>query len=123
MPSIKSSGVAKRRPREPAAFTKILTTLMVEKKITIREAAEAAGVGLSTITSWRSGALPEDFRAVRSLAKRLGVSFSYLLTGEDDTRPDGAPTINEVFIDGGTIYDGYAKILIQRLIPRKDEKK
>jgi transcriptional regulator with XRE-family HTH domain len=122
MPTSKARGVAKRRTRKVSPFSKLLVTLMKEKNLTVREAGAVAGVGASTIVSWRSGALPEDFRAVRALAGKLGVSFSYLLTGEDDTRPDGAPTVGEVFQDGGMIFDGYAKISIQRLIPRKDVK-
>lgn len=121
MPNNKRAA-AKRRPRETPPFSKLLVGLMREKNMTVREAAAVAGVGPSTIVSWRSGALPEDFRAVRALARKLGVSFSYLLTGEDDTRPDGAPSVNEVFQDAGTLFDGYAKIQIQRLIPRKGEK-
>lgn len=123
MPSNKTRGVSKRRPREVSEFSKILVNLMKEKHMTVRQAAEIADTGASTIVSWRSGALPEDYRAVRRLASALGVSFSYLLTGEDDTRPDGAPSIDEVFKDGGKIFDGYAHINIVRLIPRKDEKK
>jgi transcriptional regulator with XRE-family HTH domain len=119
----KGPGAAKRRPRETSPFARILVTLMDERKMTVREAGEIAGVGHSTIVSWRSGSLPEDFRAVRALAKKLGVSFSYLLTGEDDSRPDGAPLVSEVFQDGGVIFDGYAKISIQRLIPKKGEGK
>ena len=117
------TGKSKRRPREVAAFAKLLTELMAEKQMTVRRAAEIGGVGASTIVSWRSGSLPEDFRAVRALAKALGVSFSFLLTGEDDSRPAGAVSIHEVFQSGEPLFDGYAKITIQRLIPLKRENK
>jgi transcriptional regulator with XRE-family HTH domain len=120
MPANRSKGIPKRRPRSSSPFGKLLIELMQEKHISVRQAAEAIGVGTSTIASWRSGALPEDFRAVRALSRTLGVSFSYLLTGEDDTRPEGAPAVAEVFSDGGTLFDGYAKITIQRLLPKKE---
>lgn len=114
---------AKRRPRAPTSFGKTLTSLMSERNISVREAARLAGVGASTIVSWRSGALPEDFRAVKALAKILGTTMSFLLTGEDDSRPNSNPlAISEVFEDGGELFDGYAKITIQRLHPRKDTK-
>lgn len=110
----------KRRKRVgPTPFAKILRLLMEEKGISVRRAAEMAGVGISTIDNWRAGALPEDYSAVKRLASRLGVSFSFLLTGEEDSREGNAPAISEVFEDGGAIFDGYAKIMIQRLIPRK----
>lgn len=100
-------------------FTKILTKLMDEKEISIREAAKIAGVGHSTISSWRSGASPDNFIAIMKLAKGLGVTFSYLLTGEDDTRPDNPPSVSEVFSEGDFLFDGFAKITIQRLIPKE----
>ncbi len=111
-------GTPKRRAREVAPFARNLIDLMSQKNMTVREAAKIAGVGHATVVNWRGGALPEDFRAVRLLAKALGVSFSFLLTGEDDTRPDGPASMNEVFQDGGALFDGYAKITIQRLVPK-----
>ena len=60
------------RKRSPTSkFSTILTSLMKEKKITVREAANIAGVAKSTIDNWRSGAMPEDFLAVKKLAKAL----------------------------------------------------
>lgn len=88
--------------------------------MTIRKAAEIAGVGTSTIDNWRGGALPEDYSAVKRLASELGVSFSFLLTGEEETRASNSPpAIAEVFDDGGALFDGYAKIMIQKLVPRQ----
>jgi transcriptional regulator with XRE-family HTH domain len=108
---------------ERMPFSKILRSLMSEKRITVRKAAEYAAVGPSTIDSWRAGALPEDYAAVKRLAKHLDVSFSFLLTGEDETHASKSPGITEVFDDGGNLFDGYAKITIQRLLPRKGEVK
>ncbi|MGZ3775305.1 MAG: helix-turn-helix domain-containing protein [Bdellovibrio sp.] len=108
-----------RKRSNPAPFAKILRTLMSEKKMTLRQASAIAGVATSTINDWRSGALPTDYAAVKKLANALGVSLSFILTGEEETRrPESLPTIAEVFDDGGAIFDGYAKITIQRLIPR-----
>lgn len=87
----------------------------------VREAARTAGVSPSTITNWTSGVAPDNYMAVKKLAKKLGVSFSFLLTGEDDSRADiGAPSICEVFEEGDLLFDGFAKISIQRLIPKKE---
>lgn len=96
---------------------------MAEREVTVRGAAKMAGVSPSTIDDWRAGALPEDYQAVKRLGKSLGVTLSFLLTGEDDARPTGStPTLSEVFEDGGALFDGYAKITIQRLLPRKGSK-
>lgn len=109
----------KQRKRPPTPFAKILTSFLEEKNIGIREAAKIAGVGASTIMSWKSGALPEDYIAVKRLAENLGTTLSYMLTGENDSRPGGPPAVAEIFEDGGSLFDGYAKINIQRLIPKK----
>lgn len=112
--------VNKRRRSGPTPFAKILRSLMTEKKMSVRLAAEAAGVGVSTVDNWRAGALPEDYVAVKRLAKSLGVSLSFILTGEDEIRDvNQLASVTEVFDDGGALFDGYAKITIQRLLPRK----
>lgn len=103
----------------PSPFSKLLVSLMEEKGLGVREAARVAQVSPSTIVSWRSGSLPEDYRAVKRLAKELGVSLSFLLTGEDETRLAGIPSVSEVFEDGGVYFDGYARIKIERLIPKR----
>lgn len=114
---------SRRRPRDTAPFGRLLASLMNEKNIGVREAARIAEVGPSTIVSWRGGALPEDYRAVKKLAAALGTTLGFLLTGEDDSRPSASPVlVAEVFNDGGTLFDGYAKITIQRLVPRHAEK-
>ena len=110
----------KRTRSAVTPFAKILRSLMEEHKITIRQAASIAGVAHSTIDDWRGGALPEDYSAVKKLAVKFGVSLSFILTGEDDVHNfNQQPSIAEVFDDGGELFDGYAKITIQRLIPRK----
>jgi transcriptional regulator with XRE-family HTH domain len=111
--------MAKRKKEQPTHFTKTLCELMEEKNMTVRKAAEIAGVGTSTINSWRSGAHPEDFLAVKKLAHALGTTLSFLLTGESDSKADGQTTpIAEVFDNGGMFFDGYARIRIERLVPR-----
>ena len=111
-----------RKRTGPTPFAKILRSLMTEKKMTLREAAKLAGVAPSTIDDWRGGALPADYLAVKWLAKGLGVSLSFILTGENDLHDSlHLPSVTEVFEDGGALFDGYAKITIQRLIPRKKE--
>ena len=85
----------------------------------VREAARAAGVGPSTIVSWRGGAHPEDYQAVKRLARALGVTLGFILTGEEDLRPEGAaPTITEVFEEERVIFDGYAQVRIVGLRAR-----
>lgn len=88
--------------------------------MTVREAAEFAGVPSSTIQGWREGSAPTDFGAVRKLARRLGVTLSFLLTGQEDAS-NSAATVEQVFQDGGSLFDGYLEVKIKRLIPRQKE--
>lgn len=113
------------RSRKPRAspFTKILNRLLDERHLGIREAARIAGVGPSTIMSWKSGALPEDYQAVKRLAEGMGTTLSFLLTGENDAASAGPPTVAEIFDDGGVMFDGYARISIRKLIPRNEGNK
>lgn len=112
----------KKTKEKPNTFAKTLTALMKEKSISVRDAAKLAGVGTSTIDSWRSGAQPQDYQAVCRLAQGLQVSLYFLLTGQEEAVSGRkVPAIAEVFEEGDTLFDGYAKILIQRLLPRKDE--
>ena len=105
---------------KPTTFAKNLKALASEKKMTIRELAKLAGVSPSTINDWQSGTSPENYLAVKNLAKALNVSFSFLLTGEYDEIDQTKPaSIAEVFSDGGELFDGYAKITIKRLLPKK----
>lgn len=93
---------------------------MDEHGIGVREAAQIAGVPASTIQNWRSGTLPTNFTAVKKLAQAFGTTFSFLLTGEDETRIRTSPlSITEVFDDGGELFEGYAKITIRKLIPKR----
>lgn len=110
--------MTKQRGAE-SPFAKILSRLMEENGLGIREAARIACVPASTVMSWRSGALPQNYMAVKKLAEHLGTTLSFILTGQNDTKSSKV-NLTELFEDGGVLFDGYAKISIQRLIPRKN---
>jgi transcriptional regulator with XRE-family HTH domain len=100
-------------------FANRLITLMREHGVGVREAASLAGVPPSTINNWRSGSAPRDFTAVKRLAEALGTTLSLLLTGESDAASSSAaPTPSAVFPESELVFDGYAKLRIERLIPR-----
>lgn len=85
--------------------------------MTVRAAAGHAQVATSTVQNWRSGHIPSDFLAVKRLAAALDVSFTFLLTGEEDIRSQRRPLISECFSFEEPIFDGYARLTIQRLAP------
>lgn len=112
----------RKKKKEGRPFSKILSSLMKERGITLKEAASIAGVSQSTISDWRSGTSPEDYMAVQELANYLGVSLSFILTGKEDSVGGKPASVIEVFEEDNVVFDGYAKITIQKLIPRKKEK-
>ena len=97
---------------------KRLTDILKERKVTQKDAAKVIGVNASVMSGWLSGASPNDFQAVKKLADHLKISFTWLMTGQEDSGSD-APAIAEVFEEQDDIFDGYAKIKITRLMPRK----
>lgn len=109
----------KTRGSNQGRFARILTALMDEREVGIREAAKLAGVGPSTVMSWRSGSSPSDYLAVKRLAQALGVSLSFLLTGEEEVLERGQIHLTEIFDGGQVLFDGYARVRIESLIPRK----
>src|SRR5689334_4000781 len=93
-----------------------LSKLLKEKKVTYRTAARFAGVSPSVIDSWTSGASPNDLLAVKRLCDHLGVSFSWILTGTYES-PTSPPLVSEVF-EEVQVFDGFARIRIDKLLPR-----
>lgn len=90
---------------------------MKEKNLSFRQLAQRVGISVSVLNNWAGGASPQDFAAVKRLAEALDVSFSFLLTGEQDDRASGG-TVTEAFDEGAVVFDGFAKVMITRLIPR-----
>ncbi len=112
-----------RRSKKSNPFANILRSVMAERRVSARQAAKIAGVSHSTIIDWQTGSSPDNYLAVKRLSEALGIGFSYLLTGTHDQSVDSiVPSLTSVFSDGDTVFDGYAKITIQRLVPRTDIK-
>ncbi|WP_041577215.1 helix-turn-helix domain-containing protein [Bdellovibrio bacteriovorus] len=93
-----------------------LQSVLDEKGISRRQIAKAIGVAPSVIDSWVRGAAPNDLKAVKRLADNVDCSFSWLLTGEEEA--GNGRTVSELF-QSVPYFDGYARIRIDRLVPRK----
>lgn len=103
-------------------FASILIRLMNERNVTIRNLARIADVSTSTIDSWRSGSNPQDFVAVKRIARFFGVSVCYLLTGSHEESTEVAPFVEDALREGRVVFSGLCRLEIQELIPiRKDE--
>ena len=111
--------MAKRQKREHP-FRKILTRLMRERNLGIREAARIAGVAPSTIAGWRSGRNPDNFDAVRKLATHFGVGLGFLLNGIHDHEVLSGQRHTIDFVDDGKAVEYHiARVMIQPLAPRR----
>lgn len=104
-------------------FSGRLKRLLSEKNISLRAAARIAGVSPATLTNWTSNGTPTDFQAVKKLAAALNTSFSFLMIGEEEAirKLASTPSITEVFSEGAEIYNGYARIVMVQMVPRKPD--
>lgn len=80
-----------RRRKQDLPLRSILCPLMADAGLSVREAAKIAGVPPSTLANWRAGANPDDYIALKNLARHFGVTLAYLLTGEDDLAQSSSP--------------------------------
>lgn len=95
-----------------------LKKILTEKHIPLREVGRICNVSPSVVSGWiNKGNSPTDLMAVKSLADELDVSFSWLLTGSYDKGSE-SPSLTEVFEEQNW-FDGYARIRIDKLIPKK----
>jgi len=99
------------------SWGKRLQSALKERGITQKDAAKLSGVRPSVVAGWISGASPNNFLAVKKLADHLGISFSWLMTGLPD-KSEPMSSISEMF-EEQEYFDGYARIRIDRLVPRK----
>lgn len=98
-----------------------LKRVLDERSFSSREAARICDVSPSVVSGWiNDGNSPTDLMSIQRLCEKLEVSFSWLLTG---TYEGGKhkPAMAEIF-DELPYFDGYARIRIDRLIPKKGKK-
>lgn len=108
-----------RRSKKGSPFRTILCQLMDNAGLSVREAAKIAAIPPSTLANWRAGANPDDHIALRRLSDHFGVTLGYMLTGQPDIiTPEQVVSMQHAFEEGHLLFDGYAKITIQRLVPR-----
>lgn len=111
-----------KRDKSKSTFARNLQRLRKAKGMSLRTLAEKADLsGPALVSSWEGGTSPEDYQAVKRIAEVLGVSFSYLMTGEDDRVVGKAPlTLDQLFIEGNKL-SGIYKIELTQLIPTRSK--
>lgn len=107
------------RKRLETDFAKNLQKVLRERGLTLRAAAEIAGVNQSVISSWTAGSQPADLLAVQKLSQGLGVDFEWLLTGNSSQITPQALALTQIFEEEDA-FSGIFRLEAKRLI-RKEE--
>ncbi len=113
--------IKKRQGTDNLPFAKNLKCIMDEKQLTVRAVAAMADVRPSVVMSWLSKANPHDLRAVGRLAKALSLNFKELLLGDTDEQ-DRVISINDI-CEEHEYFEGFCKIKVVQLIPKKGNNK
>jgi len=103
-------------------FAKNLQSILSERDLSQRAAAEIAGVSVSTLNDWLAGSTPKNIDAVLKLAKGLNCDFQWLLTGEASPKsnPDNL-NISQLFsIEDEPSLSGLFMVELKRLTRRKE---
>lgn len=108
---------AKNAGTNKLPFSKILSSVMKERSLTLRNVAAMADVSISVVQNWVSGANPHDLRSIARLAKALGMSFESLLLGTND-EVGQIRSLSEIF-DEVQVFDGYCRVNIKKLVARR----
>ena len=107
------------RRKIESPFARILTQVLKDRGITQRQAATLCGISPSVINQWTSGSQPLDLGAVLALSKALGISFQFLLTGEEagpPANPVAEIPLSDLFeAESATEFSGVFLIEAKRL--------
>ncbi|MGK5087855.1 helix-turn-helix transcriptional regulator [Bdellovibrionota bacterium FG-2] len=115
---------SKRKPlrqRVASPFANNLKSVMAERGINLKSAADLAGVSPPVVHAWLQGGAPADFLAVAKLAKALGTDFQWLLTGGHAEANAARLPLNEIFnIQNEPAFNGIFMIEAKRLQRKED---
>lgn len=88
---------------------KVFTQIIKDRRLTLKEISQAAGVPASTLAEWQSNRTPKNPTQVRAVANYLGVSLHFLLFGEEDQQEPIQKILKE------DIFQGTFEISIKRV--------
>jgi transcriptional regulator with XRE-family HTH domain len=94
----------------------VLSSIIEQRRLTLRELSKATGVSVSTLSEWQSGRTPKNPAQVAKVAKFLSITLYELLFGEKDSEE---PLLK---ILKGDLFSGTFEINLRRVILPKDKK-
>lgn len=106
--------VTKQKSKSP--FAQNLKSVLSERGITQKAAAELADVPASTVGDWLSGVMPTDPLAVQRLCRALKCDFEWLLTGQKGRADFSEVPLSEIFnVTDEPTFSGFFEISARRL--------
>lgn len=88
---------------------KVLTKIVQDRRLTLREISKATGVPATTLAEWQVNRSPKNPSQVRAVAKFLGVTMHFLLFGEED----GEELVQKIIKE--EVFQGTFEISIKRI--------
>jgi transcriptional regulator with XRE-family HTH domain len=88
-----------------------LAALLKKRRMSAQALATATDIPVSTIKAWLGGNAPRNLDDVRAVARHMGVSFEYLIFGED---PDAGAVLANALLE--QVFDGYLKVKVERIV-------
>jgi transcriptional regulator with XRE-family HTH domain len=98
---------------------KRLSSVLKDKDISQRRAANIAGIGRSVMNNWTTGVSPTNLAAVHRLCEALDISFTWLLIGAEAKHASSLKIIGD--FDKEFSFDGYARIRIDALSSKRQK--
>ena len=113
--------MVKARKKKDSIFSANLKTLLKERNITQKQAADLAGVSQSSMNDWINGASPTEMNGVLKLATALRTDFQFLLTGVRSlpTSIEDASLSDLFNIEDESTFSGVFQIEAKRLTRKK----
>ena len=99
-------------------FNKRLSELIRKRGVTVLSLSKETKIPKSTLQDWTTNTVPTDFKAAARLAKALGVSLSFLLTGGDEVSTHN--DLSKLYEQDSVLIDGLAESRIVRIVPKNN---
>lgn len=108
------------RKKVQSPFAKNLKSILAERGLSQKTAADIAGTTASTVNDWLAGTQPADLLAVQRLARGLNCDFEWLLTGSQGRVDFANVAMSELFdSEPDPSFSGIFEISARRLRRKK----
>lgn len=104
---------------EMAKFSTNLKQLIKAKGLTAKQLSDSTGIPRTTISEWINGREPTASDALIKLARFLGVSVEFLITGEHPEKQLIDDIIQQATDEFISIHKGIYRISIEKKVSKK----